>query len=55
MEPWSNGRSYLNFAERRIDTSSGYRADAYQRLRAIRARVDPDGLFHANHEIPVPA
>jgi FAD/FMN-containing dehydrogenase len=55
MVPWSNGRSYLNFSERRTDAGNGYRAAAYERLKTIRGRVDPDGLLHANHEIPVAA
>ena len=51
MHPWSTGGSYLNFAERRTDPRTGYRAGAYERLRSIRRRVDPGGLFHANHSI----
>jgi FAD/FMN-containing dehydrogenase len=51
LEPYGHGSHYLNFAERRVDTGSAYRPDAYARLAAIRASVDPDGLFRANHEI----
>jgi FAD/FMN-containing dehydrogenase len=51
LAPWSNGRNYLNFSERRLETSSGYRAEDFSRLQAIRAAVDPAGLFLANHEV----
>ncbi len=51
LAPWSNGRHYLNFAEAALDTSTGYAAADYARLRAIRAAVDPQGLFVANHRV----
>jgi FAD/FMN-containing dehydrogenase len=51
LSPWSSGRQYLNFAEAMVDTSSGYAAADYARLQAIRAAVDPDGLFVANHRV----
>jgi FAD/FMN-containing dehydrogenase len=51
MGPWSNDRTYLNFAEDDTDAATGYRPDAYRVLQAIRAQVDPAGLFHANHVI----
>jgi hypothetical protein len=52
MAPYSSGRSYLNFTEGKADTGSFYSAGTYDRLRALRAQVDPTGLFQANHEIP---
>jgi FAD/FMN-containing dehydrogenase len=51
MAPYGHGSHYLNFTEHRVDTRSAYSEDAYARLRAIRAKVDPDALFRANHEI----
>ncbi|MEA2449916.1 MAG: hypothetical protein QOG63_1848, partial [Thermoleophilaceae bacterium] len=51
MAPYGHGGRYLNFAEHRVDTRSAYSEDAYTRLQAIRAQVDPDALFRANHEI----
>jgi FAD/FMN-containing dehydrogenase len=51
MAPYGHGGHYLNFAETKVDTGSAYSADAYARLRAVRANVDPEGLFKANHEI----
>jgi FAD/FMN-containing dehydrogenase len=34
-----------------VDASSFYPKETYRRLRAVRERVDPDGLMRANHEI----
>lgn len=51
LGPWSSGRNYLNFAETRVDAASGYATANYTRLQAIRAAVDPDGLFLANHPV----
>jgi FAD/FMN-containing dehydrogenase len=52
MAPYSSGRNYLNFTEGKTDTGSFYSAGTYDRLRALRAQIDPTGLFQANHEIP---
>jgi hypothetical protein len=49
--PYDNGRQYLNFTEAHTDPARFYRSDAYKRLRAVKARVDPDELFRANHPI----
>jgi FAD/FMN-containing dehydrogenase len=51
MGPYGHGGKYLNFAERKVHTASAYSEMAYRRLRDIRAKVDPDGLFRANHPI----
>jgi FAD/FMN-containing dehydrogenase len=51
LAPYGHGGHYLNFAENVVDTGTAYSSDAYARLREIRAGVDPDGLFKANHEI----
>lgn len=40
---------YLNFVEKPVDTSVGYTADAWERLRRVRAGVDPQSVFVANH------
>jgi berberine-like enzyme len=48
---YGRGGRYLNFAEQKVDTSSGYSETAYTRLQRIRAQLDPDGVFKANHEI----
>jgi FAD/FMN-containing dehydrogenase len=52
MSPWTNGRSYLNFAEDPTDVRAGYPEDAWLRLATIRSAVDPDGVLVANHRIP---
>jgi FAD/FMN-containing dehydrogenase len=52
LAPWSSDRAYLNFAEERKDVSTGYEPSDWERLQAVRAKVDPAGLFAANHEVP---
>jgi hypothetical protein len=49
LAPVEAGGNYLNLAERRVDPSTGFDAATWKRLKAIRAAVDPDGLFLANH------
>jgi FAD/FMN-containing dehydrogenase len=51
LASWQNGRQYLNFTERSIDSAAGYGAGEWERLRAIRQTYDPSGLFRANHVI----
>jgi FAD/FMN-containing dehydrogenase len=50
-EPWLSGSTYFNFTERDVDPRDFYPVDAYERLAAIRAELDPDGLFRARHAI----
>jgi FAD/FMN-containing dehydrogenase len=45
------GRRYLNFAESKVDPACFYSPGAWDRLRAVKAAVDPDGMFQANHSI----
>jgi FAD/FMN-containing dehydrogenase len=52
LAPWSRGRSFLNFSEGRVDTSKAFDHDVWVRLGNVRAKVDPDGVFVANHQIP---
>jgi hypothetical protein len=33
------------------DVGTFYRPDAHRQLRAVKAAVDPDGVFRANHPI----
>ncbi len=47
------GRQYLNFQEEVVDPSTGYDASTWEALLRIRKAADPDGLFQANHEIPL--
>ena len=52
LSPYATGAGYLNFVEQPTDTSKLFTAEAYERLRAIRAAVDPDGVMVSNHPIP---
>ena len=52
LRPWATGTSVLNFTEERTDTSTAYGNGSWERLRTIRAAVDPDGMFVANHPVP---
>jgi FAD/FMN-containing dehydrogenase len=51
LAPWTNGRAYLNFSEHPIDTRRAFDADTFRRLQAVKARLDPYGVIHANHPI----
>jgi FAD/FMN-containing dehydrogenase len=53
LAPWHNGRQYLNFLETATDASAGYDAANWSRLQTLRSRLDPTGLFFANHRVPV--
>jgi FAD/FMN-containing dehydrogenase len=50
--PYDTGRQYLNFTEEKTDPARFYRPEAYLRLQAIKAKVDPDDRFRSNHPIP---
>jgi FAD/FMN-containing dehydrogenase len=49
LAPAETGGNYLNLAERSVDPASAFDPAGWARLRAIKAEVDPDGLFLANH------
>lgn len=51
LRPVAGGRPYLNFTEEEADVATMFESDAYARLRAIKAKVDPDNLFRGNHAI----
>ena len=51
LAPWSTGRRYLNFTETSVPSASGYDRTSLDRLRRVRAAVDPTGLFRANHPV----
>ena len=52
LEPWSTGRSYLNFAENAVDPRTGYEESAWLQLKGIRSAFDPDDRFVGNHRVP---
>jgi hypothetical protein len=51
LDPWANGASYANFVEHWTDARAFYDDETWRRLLAVRAQVDPDRLFRANHEV----
>ena len=52
MRPWAARQTYLNLAETERDPASFWAPQAYDRLRRIKAAVDPDDLIRSNHPIP---
>ena len=52
LSPWSNGRTYLNFAEGPVKVSTAFSEGPWARLQAVRTAVDPHDVFVANHRVP---
>lgn len=44
-EPWRSRRAFLNFAERGVDPDAFHAPGIRRRLEALRAELDPDGMF----------
>jgi FAD/FMN-containing dehydrogenase len=51
VAPWSARSSYLNFAEDAVDVRACFDGDTFARLRAVKERLDPENVIHANHAI----
>ncbi|MBR8744524.1 FAD-binding protein [Nocardiopsis sp. MG754419] len=53
MAPWATGDVYLNFTadEGRERVVAGLGEDNYRRLSAVKDRLDPDNVFHRNHNV----
>ncbi len=51
LAAFDTGRQYLNFTEDHTDPARFYRPGAYERLKAVRRRVDPDNVLRSNHPI----
>ena len=51
LAPWSDGRGYLNFEEQPAGAETFFDAATLERLRAVKAAVDPLGIFRANHPV----
>ena len=53
LKPWSSGAVYLNFigdeGENRV--MAGFGRENYVRLAKIKAQIDPENVFHLNHNI----
>ncbi len=52
MAPWAARQMYLNLTEASHDPGIFWTPQAYQRLRRIKADVDPGDIIRANHSIP---
>jgi FAD/FMN-containing dehydrogenase len=52
MRPWAARQMYLNLADTARDPASFWTPAAYDRLRRIKAVVDPDDLIRSNHPVP---
>jgi FAD binding domain-containing protein/berberine-like enzyme len=50
MKPWDAGR-YLNFSDEVEDIGVAFPPGTVERLRAAKAKYDPENLFHANHPV----
>jgi hypothetical protein len=52
VHPYATGGAYVNFmmdeGQQRVEATYG---DNYRRLAAIKAKYDPDNLFHVNQNI----
>lgn len=51
LRPWASDSAYLNFVEHPTDTASGFTADAWTRLRELRATYDPHGVLRSAHPV----
>jgi FAD/FMN-containing dehydrogenase len=53
LQPWASGAVYHNFIgdEGQERVIAGFGRDQYARLAAIKAKYDPDNVFHVNHNI----
>ena len=52
LAPWGAPAMYLNFAETSRPPGSFWSGQAYDRLRQVKAAVDPDDVIRSNHPIP---
>jgi FAD/FMN-containing dehydrogenase len=52
MAGYDTSRAFSSFTERPVDPATLLAREDYERLQAVRADVDPDGLMAACHPIP---
>jgi FAD/FMN-containing dehydrogenase len=50
LGPYDAGR-YFNWVEEPTDAAGFYEAETYRRLQAVKAELDPEDVFRANHQI----
>jgi FAD/FMN-containing dehydrogenase len=48
---WDAGRMNLNFAQQPRSGRALFGEDGYARLRRLKTEIDPDNVFHANHQV----
>jgi FAD/FMN-containing dehydrogenase len=54
VHPWGSGRVFQNFADPELpDWETAYYGTNSPRLRAIKARYDPDDTFHFHQSLPI--
>jgi FAD/FMN-containing dehydrogenase len=51
LSPYSSARKYLNFTETASQPGEFFEKATLDRLRAVKAQVDPDGIFRSNQPI----
>jgi FAD/FMN-containing dehydrogenase len=51
IEPYDSGRDYMNFRESRSTGERLFSGGAFERLRAIKRRVDPADVILSNHPV----
>jgi FAD/FMN-containing dehydrogenase len=51
LQPWVTGSAYLLMADEAVDERRGWPAASWQRLAAVRAAADPQGLFVPPHPV----
>jgi FAD/FMN-containing dehydrogenase len=51
FEPYDAGYTYTNFVEHPTATAEAFDADTYERLRAVKAQLDPDDMFRVGRAI----
>jgi FAD/FMN-containing dehydrogenase len=49
--PYGGARRYLSFCEATVEPTELFETETLDRLRRVKAEVDPDNTFHANHGI----
>jgi hypothetical protein len=52
LSPWADQQMYLNLAETPREPAMFWSPQAYDRLRRIKADIDPGNVIRANHSIP---
>jgi FAD/FMN-containing dehydrogenase len=51
LEPYQSARKYLNFTEAAAKPGEFFEKSTLDRLRAVKAQVDPEGIFRSNQPI----